>query len=306
MNHTQEQDERVTFHKAASNDDITRLKWFLDNGRQYVNATDLCGRTALYCAIQAGHLNATRFLLDNNADMSIRDTRGETPLYAAFQRGKTHRDEKQNTEEIITRLIDNGVDVNVCSPNGTTSLMLAVQCDASLCMLQKILDAIENSPADMSTLNAVSERGFTAMHMAISGYKFHVLQLLLLAGSDCKVSMRGIKPVLEFAKMYEDGFGCMSKLLSDVEDEFHYKSKQRVFALGSSTSPRNKSIIQRLSPDMMNAMFGREVDQYNKLSPYEKSVHSIATKQLKICLEKEREKHIARVLHLRHHTDLHA
>jgi hypothetical protein len=85
-----------------------------------VNAITPFGRTPLMSATAYGHINIVRFLLENGADINIKDTHnGWTALM--FSTGL------ENEEfEIAKLLIENGADVNETSTkHGATALMMA-------------------------------------------------------------------------------------------------------------------------------------------------------------------------------------
>ena len=52
-----------------------------------LNARDAQGRTALILAIQYGHVDAVKMLLDHGANPNTADSHGLTPLAAAHNRG---------------------------------------------------------------------------------------------------------------------------------------------------------------------------------------------------------------------------
>jgi len=52
-----------------------------------LNARDAQGRTALILAIQYGHVDAVKMLLDHGANPNTPDSHGVTPLAAAHTKG---------------------------------------------------------------------------------------------------------------------------------------------------------------------------------------------------------------------------
>jgi hypothetical protein len=295
----------AAFHKAVSDGNIEQLEWFLD-GRVDINCMGLRRMSALHYAVEAGRIPVVEFLLANEASPSMRSQDGETPLFEAVCQARNGR----NAHIIVNLLLAAGADVNVRSYRGVTPLMKAIEnvpsqhahngpsndvaTASGVLMVKTILEAIERSPDDMSTLDALQHAGFGAIHMAISSRDLNVLGMLLLAGVDYTYSVRNRPAALEFARRLEGrnvedgGIGPMTKLLSDVEDEVRYKLNQRVFALGNSRASRNSSIIRTLTPGLMTAMFSREACQKCMLSDYETLVDAIALKRLRKLLEMER------------------
>jgi ankyrin repeat protein len=292
----------AAFHKAVSDGHIEQLKWFLDN-RIDINHMGLRRMSALHYAVEAGRIPVVEFLLANEASPSMRSQDGETPLFAAVCQARNGR----NAHIIVNLLLAAGADVNARSHSCVTPLMYAVAnvhsqdaiagpandvaTASGTLMVKTILEAIESSPAEKSTLDDVRNTGFGAIHMAISSRDVNVLGMLLVAGVDHTYSVRDRPTALELARRFEQGIGPMAKLLIDVEDEVQYKLNQRVFALGNSRASRNSSIIRTLTPGLMTVMFSREACQKCMLSDYEKLVDAITLKRLKNILEMERRGH---------------
>ena len=292
----------AAFHKAVSDGNIEQMEWFLDN-RVDINCMGLRRMSALHYAVDAGRIPIVEFLLANGASPSMRSQDGETPLFAAVRQARNGR----NAHIIVNLLFAAGADVNARSHSGMTPLMYAVTgvhsqdaiagpandiaTASGTLMVKTILEAIESSPVEMSTLDDVRDTGFGAIHMAVSSRDVNILGMLLLAGTDYTYSARNRPTALILAQRLEEGIGPMAKLLIDVDDEVQYKLKQRVFALGNSRASRNLSVIRKLTPGLMTSMFSREACQQCMFSDYEKLVGAIALKRLKKILEMERRGH---------------
>ena len=102
------------------NDDA--LRQLLESGAVTVedaNRRDGEGRTALYLAVDANHIECIRLLLPlNGIDVNIADRDGWTPLYIACSGGHT---------DIVRLLLSNGngIDVNIANRDGYTPLYTA-------------------------------------------------------------------------------------------------------------------------------------------------------------------------------------
>jgi hypothetical protein len=119
-----------------------------------VNTVTSFGRTPLMSATAYGHINIVRFLLENGADINIKDTHnGWTALM--FSTGF------ENEEfEIAKLLIENGADVNETSTkHGATALMMA--CNKCYFKIAKLLIETPNI-----NLGITSNGGLTALDFA--------------------------------------------------------------------------------------------------------------------------------------------
>jgi ankyrin repeat protein len=72
---------------AAANNRIVVMEYLIEHGAD-VNAiiSSIGGGTALFGAADVGHVEAVKFLLKNNADRSIKNSRGKTALDLAEMR----------------------------------------------------------------------------------------------------------------------------------------------------------------------------------------------------------------------------
>jgi len=112
-----------------------------------VNEQDSTGRTALMLAAFVGNVNAVRLLIEQNADLDLRNCGGHSALhFAASQR------------ECLRQLIQAGADVNAATCYGLSSLMLSAAQGALEC-IEILLDA-------KADVDASSDVGFTALCMA--------------------------------------------------------------------------------------------------------------------------------------------
>ena len=73
-------------HWAASDGKVSSIRFFLDK-RLDINAQDSNGCTPVIIATQHEMTNCIIYLIKNGADLTIRDTNGDTALHWAAYRG---------------------------------------------------------------------------------------------------------------------------------------------------------------------------------------------------------------------------
>ncbi|MDR1385461.1 MAG: ankyrin repeat domain-containing protein [Planctomycetaceae bacterium] len=106
--------------EAAYEEDTETVKSMLKNNPALVNAKDKdAGNTPLhYAAMGNSDLTIIRYLLENGADINIRNNYGITPFYTAAGFNPNI--------EIIKYLAEKGADINIKSKNGGTALLNSV------------------------------------------------------------------------------------------------------------------------------------------------------------------------------------
>jgi uncharacterized protein len=167
-----------------------------------VNQKSANQSTALQFAAHHGNEEVVKLLLDLNADVSIINKDGYTPLYAAARGGHApcvsmlaSRDADLNEksgseqwtalntaahwgqEDVLRLLLDLGADTSIENANGCSPLHNAVLGGSVPCVLMLVSRGVnvnESSSID----------GWTALHFAASRGYINVAQVLLIAGAD--------------------------------------------------------------------------------------------------------------------------
>ncbi|OMJ87447.1 hypothetical protein SteCoe_10867 [Stentor coeruleus] len=104
--------------KACRIGDLESLQNLLEKFPELIDETDnKLGWNGLYCSVMCGHLDITKYLLRQNANLNIKNRMGETPLHQAV--------ECKNLK-MIKVLLKHGADPNPQQNDGETPLHLAV------------------------------------------------------------------------------------------------------------------------------------------------------------------------------------
>lgn len=171
------------FCRSGNDDDknIEKIKFLIENGadvnhRVYredghyesdmfhgFNDGCNCGRTALIYAVNGGHVETVKLLIENGADVNVRDCSDMNLLMYLYNTNIYEYTPSPTDEEIIAiaeLLIENGVDVNATDKYGQTVLKYAVNYKAK--NYEAISFLIENG----ADVNAIDESGQTVLDYA--------------------------------------------------------------------------------------------------------------------------------------------
>ncbi|KAH9015496.1 ankyrin repeat-containing domain protein [Lactarius pseudohatsudake] len=90
------------------------VRFFLDHNAD-AHVRDNKGNTALHCAADFGHLEASRILLERNVEVNPQNNDGSTPLHLASS-GLAGAN-----PDIVQLLLDHGADAQLCDLRGKTA-----------------------------------------------------------------------------------------------------------------------------------------------------------------------------------------
>jgi ankyrin repeat protein len=103
--------------QAARFGDLERLRDCIESGIP-VDYADPAGETPIFHIIGAGSGKAFQLLLENDANVRLRDNQGNTTLHKAVTFGR---------REFALQLIERGLDINATNKVGATALHYAVR-----------------------------------------------------------------------------------------------------------------------------------------------------------------------------------
>ena len=201
-----------------------------------VNATTLgFGSTPLMVAVEKQQLGAVRFLLNQGADVNLKDDYGFTALHLAAI---------SSMYEVVICLVENGADVNAVNFRDVTPLMMACDDDSNMDVVRYLM----RRGADVHLKDV---DGFTALLYAItsdSDFALDILRFLIQNGAD--VNTRNLDEATPLMLASWNGYLDKVKFLieqgADVDAQDHKGNTALNHAAGSTDEPSPAQIVNTL------------------------------------------------------------
>ncbi len=159
----------TTNKKYYQEENIASIFRQCDHTHLYIDSLDSHGHTALMNAVDNEYDDIVKLLLENKADVNLRDTFGRqsTVLMDAVE---------SDSENIVKLLLANKADVNLQNNLGWTALMYAVKSDS-----ENMVKLLLENKADVDLWN---NDGRTALMEAVAGNSENIVKLLLKNEAD--------------------------------------------------------------------------------------------------------------------------
>ncbi|XP_063923115.1 uncharacterized protein LOC135137411 [Zophobas morio] len=163
-------------YAAAAKQSTDTMNLLLDSGAN-ANAQDAKGTTPLSIVCKKGQLPNVEILLLRKVDVNLIDREGFSALHQATQFWK------DNTE-IISLLLDNGINVNATNNKGRNALQLSCK-ENHICDVKTLLQRGAN-------LHSVDKQGMSALHYAASSEEDSVEIINLLVTNGLSTNQRNM------------------------------------------------------------------------------------------------------------------
>jgi ankyrin repeat protein len=154
----------TVLHKAVLSGRLQVICVLIDNGAD-VNMKDSEGNTALHLAAKEGKVDAVRCLVERESRVSASNKNGDTPLHVAAKNGKF---------EIVRYLVEEGADINKLNKkeSGKTALHVAA-CEDDLDIVKFLY---ENGGQKVCKTNKLAD--VTPLHLAASAGRLEIVKYL--------------------------------------------------------------------------------------------------------------------------------
>ena len=155
------------FVEYASNGDIAKMQNALNNGTD-INSKDPSGMPALFIAVEKNQLSATKFLLENGANVNTSYNDDFVLTWATFN----------NYTDIVRLLIEKGANIECYNPVGCTPLIIASYGNYEICEF-----LIQNGADVNARRTKGSNKDWTSLMYASYDSKLDIMKLLLENGA---------------------------------------------------------------------------------------------------------------------------
>ncbi|MFO7867118.1 MAG: ankyrin repeat domain-containing protein [Candidatus Aminicenantes bacterium] len=183
------------------------------------------GSYLLNVACYRGHLDTVKLLLDKGADINSVADDGSTPLIQAGTGDKTG--------EIVSFLLENGVEVNAADKTGMTALGNSIFkiCTSGENSRLKVLEILLNHGADFSTpASGDEDKGYTWLMIACTWNQIELAEFLITKGLD--VNHQADDGTTSLMVACKEGFGELVKVLVDHGADIHITTDSGETAAG--------------------------------------------------------------------------
>ena len=110
---------KISIKNALAENNLNLLKLFIEKGKNNVNTKNKNGKTPLHLAIENDcEEDIIRYLIQNGANLDVKDTYDLVPLHYAAERANV---------KAVELLIEHGANINPSNNNDYTPICAAVQ-----------------------------------------------------------------------------------------------------------------------------------------------------------------------------------
>lgn len=211
-------------HKAVIQADMEKIQKLVKAGVP-LEAKDKKGETALFYALDRNLVNIARFLIQNNADVNVNNTKGRYAIQSAIA---------NNQYDLVKMMLDHGLEIEFPKQGGTVLTFASSQTPSNFKLIQLFIErgvkinlkdkyhytalmylTIKESPnLDIikylikkgADLNAKDNAGRSILRILIEARTLNkpLVQLLIENGADINSKDKEGKTVFDFINAYYD------------------------------------------------------------------------------------------------------
>jgi ankyrin repeat protein len=189
-------------HDAVRSGNLEKVKTLLSSHAELLNSPDQNQKTPLHLALECGHIDIARYLIELGADINLKDKDKASPLHNASYLGNL---------EIVDLLLKKGAaSLNEGNFRGQTPLLYACE-KGHADVVARLLDA----GADIEARDAL---GRTPLMTTAMSRNMDVVKILIKRGADINASLkRGSITYTVLSVSAMSGFGELVDLLIDKD-----------------------------------------------------------------------------------------
>ncbi len=182
------------FAQAVRSGDLDVAKLYLragmnaDSGEAPNPYRGTSHRTVLHVAAEIGQFKIAKLLIDNGANVNVRDSRGQQPLILASRGG---------SKEIVELLVSHGAEINPAEKEPPSTPLIAAigrgHYDIAKYLISKGAD-----------VHVISQSGYTALHAAAASGNPQIVELVISSNVDANAKAKdGVTPLRLAAQAHD-------------------------------------------------------------------------------------------------------
>jgi ankyrin repeat protein len=217
--------------------------WFLLQptvSAHLVSAKDSFGNTPLHNAVLASNTKMVEILLEHGADVSVRNTKGRTPLWCVVKTPELVRNDIEYSDylqrfhiDVVQLLLRKGADIKAKDDSMKTPLMAAAQDGMSYLVQLLLKQGADVTPADLACAASGEDRART----------FQIFDAV------------GLKRFRKVASLLRTALKKRRALHLCAEKS--RRSKCMAFAMGQHARVGADSLIQTIPPELVKMILER-------------------------------------------------
>jgi ankyrin repeat protein len=204
---------KTPLHYAGN---VNMMRLLVNNGAD-LTLKDANGQTPLHVAAEKARIERATFLLECGADVEAKDRNGSTPLHLATHRVDTYsyRRDEDDAQEMVRLLLQNGANVDAADWHGYTPLHWAENVH--------VIKLLVDNGADVHVKSGCGgmQCGDTPLHVAAEYKRIEIATFLLECGADTGARGReGDTPLHKVVSRQENQLEVARMLLNSHANQF--------------------------------------------------------------------------------------